>query len=288
MSKHVVEVPNPAQKIPGTDLMLHQVPSATDNLIWLISAPDGQTFAVDGPAIREVDSYCEEHRLNLMGILNTHTHGDHIGINHALMRAGRLDAMTVVGARKTADAIPGLTMPVEDGDPNRGPWYSGGRHAPKAISTAISLISSVARSFAEIPSLVVDADIFSMDHRELDARKPPTLGSLEPDTLVCCAHEYTEDNMRFAWWVGADSEALTARIREVSEVRGRGASTLPSTIGLECATNPFIRVFEETLIEACSKKTNSSTEPGAATFAKLRRLKDEKVYRDHPREGYPG
>ena len=116
MSKHVVEVPNPAQKIPGTDLMLHQVPSATDNLIWLISAPDGQTFAVDGPAIREVDIYCEEHRLNLMGILNTHTHGDHIGINHALMRAGRLDAMTVVGARKTADAIPGLTMPVEDGD----------------------------------------------------------------------------------------------------------------------------------------------------------------------------
>ena len=63
MSKHVVEVPNPAQRIPSTDLMLHQVPSATDNLIWLISAPDGQTFAVDGPAIREVDSYCEEHRL---------------------------------------------------------------------------------------------------------------------------------------------------------------------------------------------------------------------------------
>ena len=110
MSKHVVEFPNPAQRIPGTELMLHQVPSATDNLIWLISAPDGQTFAVDGPAIREVDSYCEEHRLTLIGILNTHTHGDHIGINHALMRAGRLDAMTVVGARKTADAIPGLTM----------------------------------------------------------------------------------------------------------------------------------------------------------------------------------
>ena len=114
------------------------------------------------------------------------------------------------------------------------------------------------------------------------------LAALEPDTLVCCAHEYTEDNMRFAWWVGADSEALTARIREVAKIRGRGASTLPSTIGLERATNPFIRVFEDTVIAACSKKTNTAEEPGAATFAKLRRLKDQKVYRDHPREGYPG
>ena len=288
MSKHVVEFPNPAQRIPGTELMLHQVPSATDNLIWLISAPDGQTFAVDGPAIREVDSYCEEHRLTLIGILNTHTHGDHIGINHALMRAGRLDAMTVVGACKTADAIPGLTKAVDDGD------------RIEVLGTPVDVMLTEGHINGHISYLIGGA-LFCGDtlfgggcgylfdgppssmHKSLQR-----LAALEPDTLVCCAHEYTEDNMRFAWWVGADSEALTARIREVAKIRGRGASTLPSTIGLERATNPFIRVFEDTVIAACSKKTNTAEEPGAATFAKLRRLKDQKVYRDHPREGYPG
>ena len=98
MSKHVVEVPNPPQKISGTNLMLHQVPSATDNLIWLISAPDGQTFAVDGgPAIREVDSY-RGTSAQPDGHFNTHTHGDqqHLRFNHALMRVAKLDAMTVV------------------------------------------------------------------------------------------------------------------------------------------------------------------------------------------------
>ena len=288
MSKHVVEFPNPAQRIPGTELMLHQVPSATDNLIWLISAPDGQTFAVDGPGIREVDSYCEQHRLTLIGILNTHTHGDHIGINHALMRAGRLDAMTVVGARKTADAIPGLTMAVNDGD------------RIEVLGTPVDVMLTEGHINGHISYLIGGA-LFCGDtlfgggcgylfdgppssmHKSLQR-----LAALEPDTLVCCAHEYTEDNMRFAWWVGADSEALTERIREVAKIRGRGASTLPSTIGLERATNPFIRVFEEAVIAACSKKTNTAEEPGADTFAKLRRLKDEKIYRDHPREGYPG
>ena len=288
MNKHVVEFSNPAQRIPGTELMLHQVPSATDNLIWLISAPDGQTFAVDGPGIREVDSYCEQHRLTLIGILNTHTHGDHIGINHALMRAGRLDAMTVVGARKTADAIPGLTMAVNDGD------------RIEVLGTPVDVMLTEGHINGHISYLIGGA-LFCGDtlfgggcgylfdgppssmHKSLQR-----LAALEPDTLVCCAHEYTEDNMRFAWWVGADSEALTERIREVAKIRGRGASTLPSTIGLERATNPFIRVFEEAVIVACSKKTNTAEEPGADTFAKLRRLKDEKIYRDHPREGYPG
>ena len=188
MSKHVVEVPNPAQKIPGTDLMLHQVPSATDNLIWLISAPDGQTFAVDGPAIREVDIYCEEHRLNLMGILNTHTHGDHIGINHALMRAGRLDAMTVVGA-DFADAIPGLTMPVEDGDrievlgvPVDVMLTEG--HINGHISYLVG-----GALFAEIPSLVMRISFrwtTELDASGLNAWRQ----LLSPIHWVCCAHEH--------------------------------------------------------------------------------------------------
>ena len=155
----------------------------------------------------------------LMGILNTHTHGDHIGINHALMRAGRLDAMTVVGARKTADAIPGLTMPVEDGD------------RIEVLGTPVDVMLTEGHINGHISYLVGGAlfcgdTLFGGGCGYLFDGPPSSmheslqrLAALEPDTLVCCAHEYTEDNMRFAWWVVL-TEALTARIREVAKSVG--------------------------------------------------------------------
>lgn len=288
MTQHAVQEPMSPRPIPGTDLQLHQVPSASDNLIWLVSAPNGDAFAVDGPTVREVDLYCEAHRLRLVGILNTHIHGDHIGINHALEKAGRLKSLMVVGAKKTAEAIPGLTHAVDDGD------------RIEILGTMVDVMLTEGHINGHISYLVGGA-LFCGDtlfgggcgylfdgppdkmHASLQR-----LAALPAETLVCCAHEYTEDNMRFAWWLGADSPELTSRIKQVAEVRRRGASTLPSTIGLECATNPFIRAFDEDVIAACSSHANKDVEAGASTFALARALKDKKAYRSTPRPDYPG
>ena len=287
MSQHAVQIPMSPRLIPGTDLQLHQVPSATDNLIWLISSASGDAFAVDGPGVKEVDHYCDLHGLNLVGILNTHIHGDHIGINHALEKSSRLETMTVVGARKTAESIPGLTCPVEDGD------------VVEILSTRVDVMLTEGHINGHISYLIGEAlfcgdTLFGGGCGYLFDGPPTTmheslqrLAALPPETLVCCAHEYTEDNMAFAWWVGADSDALITRIKEVSKLRSRGETTLPSTIGLECDTNPFIRVYDHAVVKASSDHAGRRVEPGAATFALLRAMKDQKRYKDAPRPDYP-
>ncbi len=287
MSHHVVQVPMVPRLIPGTELTLHQVPSATDNLIWLLSSSDGSAFAVDGPSVKEVDLYCEAQGLTLVGVLNTHIHGDHIGINHALQKSDRLKELMVVGAKKTADAIPGLTHPVEDGD------------SLEILSTRVEVMLTEGHINGHISYLVGGAlfcgdTLFGGGCGYLFDGPPRTmheslqrLAALPPETLVCCAHEYTQDNMAFAWWVGAENDALISRIRDVHERRRKGATTLPSTIGLERQTNPFIRVGDEAVTAACSKHAGREVDPGAATFALLRGMKDQKKYREDPRPGYP-
>ena len=287
MSKHAVKIPMPSRPIPGTELTLHQVPSAMDNLIWLISSTGGDAFAVDGPTVGEVDAYCEEHGLKLVGILNTHIHGDHIGINHALAKEGRLTEMRVVGAKKTADSIPGLTDAVEDGD-----------HI-EILGTPVEVMLTEGHINGHI-SYVIGGALFCGDtlfgggcgylfdgppqtmHESLQR-----LAALPAETLVCCAHEYTEDNMHFAWWVGSETEDLILRIKDVAARRAEGATTLPSTIGIERATNPFIRACESDVVAACSERAGRAVEPGAQTFAVLRGLKDQKIYREAPRQNYP-
>ena len=94
--------------------------------------------------------------------------------------------------------------------------------------------------------------------------------------------------MQFAWWVGAETEDLILRIKDVAVRRADGVTTLPSSIGLERSTNPFIRAYESDVVAACSELAGRVVEPGAATFTVLRGLKDQKKYRDTPRPNYPG
>ena len=115
--QHVVSNPTPPFKLAGTDLEVHQVPSWADNLIWLIVDPTSkQAAAVDGPEADSVEAYAEANGLTVSAILNTHTHGDHIGINRAYGKKGRLESMRVIGARSRTKDIPGLTEGVGEGD----------------------------------------------------------------------------------------------------------------------------------------------------------------------------
>ena len=85
---HVVRIPRPAFTALHGALRVFQVPALKDNLVWLVQcAKTGDTWAVDGPGADEALAACETHGLRLVGILNTHTHGDHIGINKALAKA---------------------------------------------------------------------------------------------------------------------------------------------------------------------------------------------------------
>jgi hydroxyacylglutathione hydrolase len=239
---------------------VHQVPAANDNLIWLIEWGKGNAAVVDGPSADEALLYCQQHELTLRVILNTHTHGDHIGINRALLQSGALSSLQVYGAAQRSAEIPGLTHPLREGDLIKlGPlsisvWETEG-HINGHLSFILDEFLFCGDTlFAGGCGYLFDGPAEKM-YRSLQR-----FAALPPETYVCCAHEYTEDNLRFALLVEPTNQAIRERALHIAELRAEGKSTLPSTIALELSTNPFIRAAS------------------ADDFAQKRSLKDRKVH----------
>lgn len=276
---HAVTAPQPPIPLAGGALEVHQVPAWQDNFIWLVvSKARGEAAAVDGPEAAPALDACRALGVRLTTILNTHTHPDHVGINHAL---GDLSSIRVVGPKRKAADVPGLDEPVDEGDalelfgvPVKVMLTEGhiDGHVSYALDGAVFCGDTL---FAAGCGYLFDGPPVKM-HDSLQR-----LSALPDDTRVFCAHEYTQDNLRFAWSVEPDNEALRDRIRAAWAVRARGESTVPSTIGLEKATNPFLRPYSTTI-----RRTVAEAFPGrelatdADVFAATRALKDEKTYRE--------
>lgn len=278
---HVVTAPRAPFPSRTGALQVHQVPAAQDNLVWLgTCTATGTTFAVDGPDADAALAYCARHGLTLTTLLNTHTHWDHIGINGSLAERGLLRDMRVIGARSRAGEIPGLTEAVGDGD----------RLRVGALDVEVMLTEGHIDGHL---SFLIDGVLFCGDtlftggcgylfdgpaskmHASL-AR----LRALPPDTLVCCAHEYSQDALRFAFSVEPDNAALAERIRAVWALRARGGCAVPSTIGEERATNPFMRYDVPALRERVrAAMPDMPMDTDAQVFAATRALKDRKDYR---------
>ena len=250
---------------------------ARDNLVWLLEDPHTSTAAVvDGPGADAAEALAASRGLRITTILNTHTHGDHVGINRAYARAGRLDEMAVIGAASRADDIPGLTRPVVEGD-----VVSFGDAVFEVLETPGHIDGHL--SFATAGAVFCGDTLFAGGCGYLFDGPPATmfqsltrLAALPEHTRVCCAHEYTEDNLRFAWTVEAGNEALARRIRTVWTLRAQGACTVPSTIAVERATNPFLRADSPRLRAAL--ETRELVTPGASdaeVFAATRRNASE-------------
>lgn len=268
---------------------MHQIPAWRDNLIWLLV--DGQTreaAAVDGPEADPVLSYCDEHALELTTIFNTHTHPDHIGINRALAKAGRLDGLRVVAAEKVASAVPGITEPVSDGD-----VVTFGGLEGRVLLTEGHIDGHVSYLFGD--ALFCGDTMFGAGCGYLFDGPPERmhqslclLAGLPNETRVCCAHEYTEDNLRFAWSLEPSSEALAERIKVTWAIRGEGGSSVPSTIGDELATNPFLRTTSpELLARLRALMPERSLACPSDVFAATRALKDTKAYLEADPAGFP-
>lgn len=269
---HAVSVP--PEPIAAGPLEIHAVPDAGDNLVWLVvDAASGEAAIVDGPGGGEILDYCAARGITPTAIWITHTHGDHVGVARDL--AG---ALPVVGNRDRAGDIPGLTHPVAAGD-----TVELGATRAVVLSTPGHLDGHLSYWIAGEPGALFCGDtLFAGGCGRLFDGPPAAmldsllrLAQLPPDTLVCCAHEYTWDNLRFAWSVEPGSAALRQRIAHARALRADGRTTLPSTIGVERATNPFLRVGSPEI---------QARFPGdpLATFTALRAAKDAGAYRAIP------
>ena len=278
---HIVQHPTPPFLITDGAARVYQIPVAHDNLCWVVACvATGRAAVVDGPpgSAPDVLALCEAEGLSLCAIWNTHVHWDHVGINNDLLKIGLPEGFQIVGAAKTADKIPGITHRVGEGDRitlgeiTAEVWLTEGH-----IEGHLSFI---------VPGAVFCGDtMFTGGCGNLFGGPPGPmyrsllrLASLPGDTAVCCAHDYTDDNLDFALFVEPDNAALIARMEGLQEIRENGGCAVPSTLEEERATNPFLRPGSPTLV-ARVKELGGVVDSFEQVFASTRALKDAGVHR---------
>jgi hydroxyacylglutathione hydrolase len=251
------------------------VPAFKDNYLWLIH--DGSNAAVVDPGdAAPILASLAEHGLTLTAILLTHHHADHIGGVRTLLE--RFD-VPVFGPRN--DGIAEVTLPLAEGDRVTVPGLGLELAVLDVPGHTLGHIAYV-RTTPGLHWLFCGDTLFAGGCGRLFEGTPEQmaasldkLAALPEDTEVYCAHEYTLSNLRFALAVEPDNEALALRMRDESAKRAQDLPTVPSSIGLERHTNPFLRYREPaiaaTLIGA--GKLGEGAAPVEA-FAALREWKN--------------
>lgn len=243
-----------------------QFPYGSDNYGVLIHDKDsGQTACIDAGDAAAALSALKENGWSLTHLLITHHHGDHTA---GLMDIKQATNCRVIGPAPLSAAIDGLDEHVSDNDE-----FEFAHRTVKVLHTPGHTKDMVNFYFADDKLVFTGDTLFSMGCGRLfegDASMMLTsinkLKALPDDTLVYCAHEYTATNARFAMDVDPDNVALQIRAAEVAKLGDAGTATVPTLMGLERKTNPFLRTDVESLKAAMSM----SDADEVAVFAELR------------------
>lgn len=256
-------------------IQISALPAFSDNYIWVLSDETTRRCAVVDPGeAAPVERWLDDRPgWVLDSILVTHHHHDHTG--------GVLALKQRTGAKVAGpadEAIPGLDRPLLDGDHVevlglslkvlRVPGHTAGHIAFAHQEAAQPFVFSGDTLFAGGCGRLFEGTPEQM-HRSL-----LKLAALADDTQVYCAHEYTLSNLRFAQAVEPGNKAVAERLAQVSAKRERHEVTVPSSLALEKATNPFLRVSETSIKEKLQQREGTELTSEAAVFKALRAWKD--------------
>jgi hydroxyacylglutathione hydrolase len=213
----------------------------SDNYVWLVhDSGSGETVAVDPGEAAPVLAAAKTRGWTIDHIWTTHWHGDHTGGNAAIKAA---TGASVTGPAAEAAKIPTLDRGVAEGDSVRL-----GDHVARVIETPAHTAGHISYHLADDGIVFVGDTLFAMGCGRLFEGTPgqmfdnmQRLAALPDATQVYAAHEYTQSNGRYALVAEPDNPAIAARMRRVDAARAAGEATLPTTIGDERATNPFMR-----------------------------------------------
>jgi len=251
-------------------LEIRMFPCLSDNYGVLIhDEASGVTASIDAPEEAAVDKALADNGWNLTHILVTHHHADHTqGIAGLKAKYG----CKVVGPRGEADKVPAIDESVGEGD-----TYTFGRYEAKIFDTPGHTKGHISWWFPG-PGVVFAGDtlfalgcgrVFEGTMAEM-WNSLEKLGRLPRETLVYCGHEYTQANAKFALTIEPDNVHLKARAAEIDEKRARGEPTVPTTIGAELDSNPFLRADRDEVKMAVGMP---NADP-ADVFAEVRGRKD--------------
>jgi hydroxyacylglutathione hydrolase len=218
-----------------------RIPVLSDNYIWLVREnTSGEVMVIDPAVAEPVLTKADELGWTITQIWNTHWHPDHTGGNAAIKEA---TGCIITGPAAEAARIPKLDVHVRGGD-----IVQFGTTKATVIDVPAHTAGHIAYHFDYEGIAFVGDTLFAMGCGRLfegtaaqmydNMRKLESLGD---ETVIYCAHEYTQSNGRFALTVEPDNAALVDRMATVNAMRERGEPTVPTTIGKERATNPFMR-----------------------------------------------
>jgi hydroxyacylglutathione hydrolase len=256
-------------------MQIYRLPALSDNYIFLLHDPQTKTAAVVDPAEAQPVLNClEQLNAKLVAIFNTHHHCDHVGANRQLM--AQFPQLVVYGSAEDKGRIPGQSVYLQEGDQisfaNRDatvffvPGHTRGHIAyyfpPQNPEDTGELFcgdtifaGGCGRLFEGTPAQMVDS--------------LTKLRNLPDNTRVWCAHEYTLNNLKFALTVEPENHDLQQRYQQVQIARQQQEATVPSLLGMEKLTNPFLR-WDIPAIESAM-----SYDDPVRVFARLRGKKDQ-------------
>ena len=245
------------------------IPAFKDNYVWLLRH-DRSAVVVDPGDAGPVIDVLDREGLALAAVLVTHHHVDHQGgIAELLAR----DGAEVFGPAD--ESITGLSRPLHGGESIR----------LDALGTHFDVLAVPGHTLGQLAyfgdgCLFCGDTLFGAGCGRLFEGTPAQmhaslsrLATLPDETRVYAAHEYTEGNLRFALAVEPDNPDVRRRMADVARLRAAGFSTLPSTVALEKATNPFLRCDQTDVMAAARSRFPSASTP-AEVFAVLREWKN--------------
>ncbi len=253
------------------DFTVHQLPALNDNYIYLVEDHNSDALAVVDPAdASPVDKACRVLGKPLTHILNTHHHWDHTDGNKQLKERFNCE---VIGAAIDAIRIPQIDLEVDE------------KSNLKIGSLEISILSVPGHTHGHIAYLIDDAlfcgdTLFGGGCGRLFEGTPEQmwnsltkLARLPDNTQLYCAHEYTLANLRFAKHVDRNNSELDARISTDTRKRMHRLPTIPSSIGVEKNTNPFLRPLDDDFCHQYAAAQGINSDP-LTVFTYLRASKD--------------
>ena len=255
----------------ASSLEIKMFPCLFDNYGFLIhDAETNLTATIDTPEVSAIQNALAQQKWQLTHIINTHHHFDHAGGNLELKR--KTDC-TILGPSMDQQRIPGIDVAIEHREE-----FKFGNHKVVCYHTPGHTTGHVVYHFVNQKVAFVGDTLFAMGCGRLFEGTPEQMwSSLQlimqwpDDTLLYCAHEYTQNNAEFALTVEPQNPELVQRKAEVDFMRSNNQPTVPTKVGIEKKTNPFLRPNSEEIKINLNMAQATDTE----VFAEIRKRKDK-------------
>ncbi|SPJ28315.1 hydroxyacylglutathione hydrolase [Falsiruegeria mediterranea] len=247
------------------------IPCLSDNYAFLAhDDASGETALVDAPEAGPILAELEARGWSLSHVLLTHHHWDHVdGLGGILAK----HPAKVIGAAADAHRLPALDAQVKDGD-----TFEFGGEAVHVMDVSGHTVGHIAFHMPASSVLFTADSLMALGCGRLFEGTPDQMwaslckmAALPPETTVCSGHEYTQSNGAFAVTIEPENADLQTRVADIAQARAAGKPTVPSSLALELATNPFLRAAEPGI---AANLGMFGADP-AAVFTEIRSRKDK-------------